>query len=338
MRYRGEHPHHVIDFHPSQAGIVEAVSRDMQEALVEEYESIKEFQGREVEKTDFHMRTIDRFNTIWLHVAGIVGVPALVMPSVRVHIIENEPFRSYTTSRVSDVEPQGFVRAGHIYIPENQDETEFISNYSHEFSHALSQSKELLVLQAQRISDEIVDLTLDAQFVRVGMDQTSIREEQVRDGVDDSNVEVKGYRYGAGFNEAMTEMIAQQLRQVYVDALPKKGSKRKKEQLLEYGAYEPQIAVVDALLVKYFGTSGAELQQTLHDMIRLMVVGDPKLLRALHTKMRDDGYADGLKKLFAMKLTAESALECADALDLEDAIEGIRELILEDDDTNETIL
>lgn len=321
MRYRGEYPHHQIDFHPSQAGMADAIPEPMQDALFEEYDSIKEFQGQEAEKTEFHLRTIDQFNSIWAHIAGVIGVSAMTLSAARVHIIKNEVFRLYTTSHASDVEPQGFVRAGHVYIPDNQDEIEFIFNYSHEFAHVISRSKELVVVQAQEISDEVVDLTLAVQFVRVGVDQASVRKEKTGNDAG----KFRGHRYGAGFNEAMTEMIAQQLRQVYVDALSKV-SRRKKNKLLEYDAYETQIMVVDALLVKYFGTSDVEVQQVFHDMIRLMTVGDPKLLRELHIQMRANGYPDGLKKLFAMGLTIESALECADALDLEDVIQGIRQI------------
>lgn len=336
MRYRGEYPHHQIDFHPSQAGMADAIPEPMQDALFEEYDSIKEFQGQEAEKTEFHLRTIDQFNSIWAHIAGVIGVSAMTLSAARVHIIKNEVFRLYTTNQVSDMEPQGFVRAGHVYIPDNQDETEFIFNYSHEFSHVISRSKELVVAQVQKISDEVVDLTLAAHFVRVGVDQVSVRKEKTKNDTDEFDMEMRGYRYGTGFNEAMTEMIAQQLRQVYVDALSNKVSKRKKNKLLEYDAYETQIMVVDALLAKYFGTSDVEVQQVFHDMIRLMTIGDPKLLRELHVKMRADGYPDGLKKLFAMGLTIESVLECADALDLEDVIKEIRQIILEDDDNNET--
>ncbi len=189
---------------------------------------------------------------------------------------------------------KAFIQRNQIFVIRDA-EKEFIENLTHEIAHAIS------------FQQQIVDIDIDNEEINVKRVQ-----KRVGFGIDNFR---KGARYAAGFNEGMTELCAQELRQHYIDILHKQGHPAPELDLVT--AYLPQIIVISALLQNLENIAFSTI-------ITAFLTGDNTIYASISNELAKKGFPrDTLKKVFEMTGSLASAREIAEKIGLPEALEEI---------------
>lgn len=152
-----------------------------------------------------------------------LGVEEMDMDDERVHVIDEEEFgRAYGKPDV-----QGTAMYGHAYVIRNEDESRFVHDVTHELSHVVS----YLALDATKITEG----------KNKGLSCTGVRKSGMIFSPESGRVTLY-----AGFNEAVTEMFAKQVRKHSLDSLPL--GEQQKEDLVQSHVYIPQLEIVRRVL------------------------------------------------------------------------------------------
>ncbi len=191
---------------------------------------------------------------------------------------------------------------GHTYVQRNNDSTEMVSDLTHEIAHEISFLKKRVDLNLQE--DEI---HLTTHELRRGFGSRSGSKEEM---------------VGRGFNEAMTEIVAQNIRVLYSQDDEAMGENERDWLIEAPHAYWPQQIVMNKVFeVLEPGNPEQAAADTIHDFF----TGHPKTFKDIQKKFADRGIKGGLKILMAMGTSADSALETAKKLDLPEAVREIGE-------------
>lgn len=210
----------------------------------------------------------------------------------KIHIFSQEEFKR-AHPHISET-THGLIHRNHIFVVRGE-EKEFIGTLTHEVAHAIS------------FQQQIVDINADNE-------NTTVKRAQKRVGFGIDNFR-KRTRYAEGFNEGMTELCAQELRQRYMDILNKNGHPVPELDLVS--DYLPQIIVIGAVL------------RHLHDdafftVLTAFLTGDNTIYASISNELATKGFPrDTLKKLFEMKISVASVRETAEKIGLSDTIEEI---------------
>lgn len=211
----------------------------------------------------------------------------------RIHILSTEeynalPFSAHGVACMVD---------GHIYVQRNGDYAEMIIDLTHEIAHEISFLKKRVDLNLQE--DEI---HLTTHELRRGFGSRSGSTEEM---------------VGRGFNEAMTEIVAQNIRVLYSQDDEAMGENERDWLIEAPHAYWPQQIVMNKVFeVLEPGNPEQVAADTIHDYF----TGKPQTFKDIQKKFADRGIKSGLKILMAMGTSAESAFETAKKLGLLEAV------------------
>lgn len=216
----------------------------------------------------------------------------------RIHILSTEeynalPFSAHGVACMVD---------GHIYVQRNGDYAEMIIDLTHEIAHEISFLKKRVDLNLQE--DEI---HLTTHELRRGFGSRSGSTEEM---------------VGRGFNEAMTEIVAQNIRVLYSQDDEAMGENERDWLIEAPHAYWPQQIVMNKVFeVVDPENPGQVAADTIHDYF----TGNPQTFKDIQKKFADMRIKGGLKILMAMGTSTESALETAKNLNLSEAVREIEE-------------
>lgn len=223
------------------------------------------------------------------------GLPPLDIPTRRAHVMSGEAFRAYfSPKRKAKRLPLGITSQPHAYIQRIDDRGALVGVVSHEVVHLSAFA--MFIIQAE------VDV---GGKVVVGKARVLNRIGGIRRGR-------KGF---VGLNEAMTEIIAEQVRKRMLRPQSKM-PQRLVLHVLEYGSYASQIAVLDRIMKEVFGNADFGYSLAVWDYF----TGTSDFLREV--KRRRPEFVGPLR---TMGETDHSALKTARALGFKEEAREIRQ-------------
>jgi hypothetical protein len=252
----------------------------------------------ELEKTDFEKECLKKLNQA--AASCFEDDIDYVFPDEKLHVLDGKTMKE----KFKDSDPARY-RLSHICITRTDDKLKFISSLAHEIAHDLS---------FQRLP---ADIEHDDKIILKNI------------------TERVGFRtegFGSGFNEGMTDYLASAIKKRYCDLMDMTDDER--EIILHQNiGYYPQYLIIRELLEK---AGGGDFESARQDLLRSYLFGYADGLKVLAKYFRDKGIPDGLKILFRMEATNESALETAEKLRLsEGLIREIKKLITSKENIND---
>lgn len=249
----------------------------------------------EYKKVEGFIEMLELFDNAYENLIKDTGILPFETDYSKIHIINGNVLIEDNKEKKLD-NTNGFFLDGHIYLSHDLDFIKMFLMYSHEFMHMVSYKKK--IVEIEKIGN---DLDYSYKFFG-GVAQNK-----------ESNNELK--IYGSGFDEALTEFFALQLRQNldYPDYFNKDEIDflNTRPQM-----YIPQIQVIQKVFYKYTDLDVFNDENLIKKLLRLYVLGDPELLKELVNGFRKYGKPDGLKILYSMTQKPESAKKIANKLNL----------------------
>ena len=253
---------------------------DLAESRFMSEEVIAELLKYECEKTEEFQELVDMYNMAYQKMIEGMGIESYAVDS-------------------KDGIAGGFIHDGHMYLRDDLDMLSFFEQFSHEFMHLVSKTKKVIQVFIDEQGWEPAYRTKN-RILRSGVHQVSERDEGA-------------VQYGFGFNEAITEIFALELRKLTV--FPDDFSEEVIDGLrTNETTYFRQVKVVKEVVRKYLGVE--EISEVRLQMLRMYIMGDPAFLKSLTQAFRRNNRIDGMKILFSMGVSEESVNQVVESLEL----------------------
>ena len=274
---------------------------DLAESRFMSEEVIAELLKYECEKTEEFQELVDMYNMAYQKMIEGMGIESYAVDSNKVHMIAANQLEKHLSGQVDSKDgiAGGFIHDGHMYLRDDLDMLSFFEQFSHEFMHLVSKTKKVIQVFIDEQGWEPAYRTKN-RILRSGVHQVSERDEGA-------------VQYGFGFNEAITEIFALELRKLTV--FPDDFSEEVIDGLrTNETTYFRQVKVVKEVVRKYLGVE--EISEVRLQMLRMYIMGDPAFLKSLTQAFRRNNRIDGMKILFSMGVSEESVNQVVESLEL----------------------
>jgi len=267
----------------------------MAEAQFSPEQVVDELIQYECEKTEEFEELVGMFNMGYQKMIHNMDIEPYEVGADKIHMIDTYALLQHHFEQVGAVDGKlgGFVHDGHMYLRDDLDFVSFLERYSHEFMHLVSKTKKVIEVF---VNEQEWGAMYGTRYktLRSGVHQISERDTGT-------------VQYGAGLNEAITELFALQLRK-HTNFPEDVDNETVADLQSNVTTYESHIEILREVLRKYAEVD-IEDETVKSEMLRMHIKGDPTFLKRLHKAFRDNDMPEGIKVLFSMNSTLESVRE-----------------------------